>query len=152
MDPMKFSNDSSLNKAQQFMFWAVIGIGAAVLIGLLLGTFLQFLWNATITVMFETIPITFWQAIGIFILAKLLFGFGTSSSSSSSKGKKRSKRFGRRRKGDAEDSSDAAEGDDFEVEDFRDYWQREGKAAYDAYRDGTPDSDKPNSTDEESSR
>ncbi len=142
MNPTRFSNDNSLNKAQQVIFWIVIGVGAAVLIGLLLGIFVQFLWNSTITAMFETVPITFWQAVGVFILAKLLFGFGTSSSSTS-KGKKRSKRFGknrRRSKDDADEGGDDAS-EDFEAEEFRDYWQREGKSAYEMYRGG--DADRP---------
>lgn len=134
MNPAKFSSDNSLNKAQQIIFWIVIGVGAAVLISLLLGIFVQFLWNSTITVMFETVPITFWQAVGVFILAKLLFGFGTSSSSDS-KGKKRSKRFGKSRRKSKDDDEEATS-EDFDAEEFRDYWQREGKTAYETYRRG----------------
>lgn len=34
------------------------------------------LWNALMPVIFHLGVITFWQAIGLFILAKILFGFG----------------------------------------------------------------------------
>jgi hypothetical protein len=34
------------------------------------------LWNYTITAALSAQPITFWQALGLLILAKILFGFG----------------------------------------------------------------------------
>lgn len=36
----------------------------------------MFLWNNTIAVITETVQITFWQAMGILVLTKILFGFG----------------------------------------------------------------------------
>ena len=139
MSPMKFSNDHSLHKAQQVLFWVVIGLGAAVLIGLLLGVLVQFLWNSTITEMFETTPISFWQAVGLFLLAKLLIGFGTSSSSSKSKKKKHSRRLGKDHGDAASDPEADADRDEepFDGDDFRAYWQREGRAAYESYRRGS---------------
>ena len=34
------------------------------------------LWNALLPVIFHVATITFWQAAGIFVLCKILFGFG----------------------------------------------------------------------------
>ena len=42
----------------------------------LAGFVVMSLWNALIPVIFHLGVITFWQAIGIFILSKILFGFG----------------------------------------------------------------------------
>lgn len=42
------------------------------------------LWNELMPALFSVPPITFWQAAGLFILCKILFGFGSG----------RGKRFG----------------------------------------------------------
>jgi hypothetical protein len=42
----------------------------------LTGFVVMSLWNYLIPVIFHVGAITFWQAIGIFILCKILFGFG----------------------------------------------------------------------------
>jgi hypothetical protein len=42
----------------------------------LAGFIVMNLWNALIPVIFHLGVITFWQAVGIFILCKILFGFG----------------------------------------------------------------------------
>jgi hypothetical protein len=42
----------------------------------LAGFVVMLLWNALMPVIFHLGMITFWQAVGLFILCKLLFGFG----------------------------------------------------------------------------
>src|ERR1700689_4208525 len=42
----------------------------------LAGFVVMSLWNALIPAIFHLGVITFWQALGIFILCKILFGFG----------------------------------------------------------------------------
>lgn len=42
----------------------------------LVGLVVMSLWNALIPVIFHLGVITFWQAVGIFVLCKILFGFG----------------------------------------------------------------------------
>ena len=53
-----------------------IPVGVALVSGIfvLFGHIIKWLWNATIATIFETNPITFWQAVMIFVLCKLLFG------------------------------------------------------------------------------
>jgi len=114
--------------AQQVVFWTVIGLGGVAVFGLLFGLLIQFLWNATLVSLFDFPSISFWQAVGVFILAKLFFGFGGGSSSS----KKRQKKG---REDDAE-VADAIE-EAFEVpgdEAFQKFWREEGKDAYEAYQ------------------
>ena len=47
----------------------LLGIGAAFLVGWAV----QLLWNSTITVIFDSNPITYWQGIMILLLFKILF-------------------------------------------------------------------------------
>lgn len=41
---------------------------------LLCGHLVKFLWNATITNLFSTKPISFWRALMLFLLARILIG------------------------------------------------------------------------------
>lgn len=110
------------------------GLVLAIVLGLLFGFLVQFLWNETIAQMFNVSPITFWQAFGLFFLAKIFFGFGGGSSSASSSNW-RTKKRDKKRADDAELIDD---------ESFRRYWQQEGKAAYEAFlagHDQTPNGD-----------
>lgn len=65
--------------------YTVLGVGAAVLFGLLFGMVVVWLWNGLMPALFGLPEITFWQGVGLFILAKLLFGGLSSSHSDSSK-------------------------------------------------------------------
>src|SRR5262245_16092036 len=94
-----------------------LGIGFVILGGLLafgLGWLLQFLWNATLADIFDWPHISYWEAVGIFVLAKILFGFGHSGRGMKHEGRKLAP------KGAS----------------FKKYWQTEGKAAYEAYLAG----------------
>lgn len=48
----------------------ILGIGLAFLAGWII----QLLWNATITDIFDSKPITYWQGVMILVLFKILFG------------------------------------------------------------------------------
>jgi hypothetical protein len=50
------------------------GLLVAGVLGLALGWFVQLLWNATLVPLFSLPLITYWQAVGLFILGKLIFG------------------------------------------------------------------------------
>lgn len=52
--------------------WIPLGLVAGVAGLALLGLVIQFLWNATIAAFAWTGPITFWQALLLFLLAKIL--------------------------------------------------------------------------------
>ena len=60
-------------------FWRCFGFGLLGVIGfaafaLLVGFVIMWLWNWLIPPMFHLAAITFWQAVGLAILARLLFG------------------------------------------------------------------------------
>lgn len=52
----------------------IVGVFGAVFLGLVLGYLVQYLWNWLMPSIFGVGKITYWQAFGLIILAKLLFG------------------------------------------------------------------------------
>jgi hypothetical protein len=61
-----------MNKGKKFLKFLPIG---AVCV-LLLGTVIMLLWNWLVPPIFNGPEISFWQALGLFLLAKIIFGFG----------------------------------------------------------------------------
>ena len=120
-------------------------------LGFLFGWFVQFLWNETLASMFDWPPITYWEAVGLFVLAKILLGFGQPGRAPKHKNKTTEERdhamvrqWWRRRKGLPEDR----ESDVPTSEMFQAYWREAGKAAYEAYlaRHKDKEGDSPPST------
>ncbi len=75
------------NRKRTTKFWikAVIFIPLAIAAGIIIfGGIVMLLWNALIPNIFGLSAITFWQALGILVLARILFGgFGKSHHSKS---------------------------------------------------------------------
>lgn len=114
-----FSGD----KKYKMAFYILLGILAGTALFILFGFAVQFLWNQTIADMFGLTAISFWQALGVFILAKLLFGFGISGSGSNSGGKTRQRRK------DGDDEPPSRNNDE-----FRRFWRDTGREAFEEYR------------------
>jgi len=57
---------------KRFIFIPLLAIAFIFLVGFLV----MFLWNHTLSPIFGITAITLWQAMGLFFLCKLLFGFG----------------------------------------------------------------------------
>lgn len=123
---IQYSDNSRIRKAQKIGLWTVVGLAGAVVFGMVFGLLIQFLWNATLAEMFGFPTLSFWQAIGLFILAKLFFGFGAGTNSSAQKRKKESN--DKRLTVESEDVPELAD------EPFKKYWQEEGKQSYEAFR------------------
>jgi hypothetical protein len=51
-----------------------IGIGAVILVTYLGGTIVKLLWNWLMPTLFGLREVTFWQAVGILALSRILFG------------------------------------------------------------------------------
>ncbi len=62
------------HKVVKIIGYTIGGIFLAVVFALLFGIVVQHLWNWLMVGIFELPAITFWQAFGIIILAKILFG------------------------------------------------------------------------------
>jgi hypothetical protein len=113
---MSWSYFSKLPKIYRF---PLIGVGMVVLGVVFFAVFgyvVMWLWNHTLTTVFAVPAVTFWQALGLFVLAKLFFGFGGASHGGGS----RRRRHKKHRKDEL----------------FKQYWREEGKQAYEAYLAG----------------
>ncbi len=53
--------------------WVLLGVAGAAALGLVLGLAIMWLWNWLMPGIFGLPEITYWQAVGIFILCHLLF-------------------------------------------------------------------------------
>jgi hypothetical protein len=101
----------------------VAGLVMAVVMGLALGWLVQYLWNVTLVALFALPAITYWQAVGLFILAKLFFGGMSHHGHSHSYGMRRP--WAMRAMGYAR----CRERDEL----FDRFWAEEGEKAFDAY-------------------
>jgi hypothetical protein len=112
------------------------GVALAALFALLFGWLVQILWNWLMPSLFSLKEISYWQAFGIVVLSKLLFGCGHHGRP----------RHGRnfhhwRHHHKHWDGGDDSHGDDTwrphgsykNWKYYDQYWRDEGKAAFEAY-------------------
>jgi hypothetical protein len=67
---------------KRLIVWVPVVILAFVLFVALGGEIVRFLWNALLPPLFGVPPITFWQALGVLVLSRILFGgFGLGGGS-----------------------------------------------------------------------
>lgn len=55
---------------KKFLFFALVGIGFVFVFGYIV----MWLWNAILTKAIGANPLTYWQAIGLLVLCRILFG------------------------------------------------------------------------------
>ena len=122
---MSTSPDHHRYRLYKFVTYGAGAVVVALVVGLLFGWLVMFLWNSTIAELFDLTPISFWQAVGLFILAKLFFGFGATGSGSGSRWKRSGRKFQWANFKDR--STDQAS--------FREFWAAEGKQAYEDFRE-----------------
>lgn len=105
------------------VLFGIVAIGA---LAILFGYILMSLWNGLMPELFDLPMITYWQAVGLFFLAKILFGFGGSSGSSGgNKSHSKDDDSCRNRKSKKRDFSKWAYYDKF--------WEEKGETAYNEY-------------------
>jgi len=61
-------------KFGKIAIWILLGVYAAIGLALFLGYVVMLLWNWLMPLIFRLITISYWQAVCIIILAKILFG------------------------------------------------------------------------------
>jgi hypothetical protein len=111
----------------------IAGVAFAVLFALLFGWLVFLLWNWLMPVLFGLKAITYWQAFGIVLLAKLLFG-GNGMHHGSHHGRHGGPRWLRHR--DFHGNEDwRVNGSYRDWRYFDQYWKDEGKTAFEAYVD-----------------
>ena len=109
----------------KYTLYTILGIAGAFLLGLLFGNLIMWLWNWLMPSLFGLRTIGFWEGLGLFLLAKILFGFGGSSHSSDDGGKHHKKHRHHGAKGESKDWKD--------WEYYDDWWEENGKDAFHAY-------------------
>ncbi|HTX87478.1 MAG TPA: hypothetical protein VMC08_00685 [Bacteroidales bacterium] len=115
---------------------AILGVAAFIF---LFGAVIMWLWNALMPVIFHLGVITYWQAVGLAILARLLFG---SMHGHSHHRRGRCGPWGRRFNRYHDDRCrDYSYGDRWRY--YEQYWNEEGEKAFDEYikrKSGEPSS------------
>lgn len=114
---------------------AVGGVAFAVLFAFLFGWFVELLWNWLMPDLFALKSITYWQAFGIVVLAKLLFG-GCGKHHPGHHGRHWRNYYRHWKDGD-NDNGDVwkPRGSYHNWKYYDRYWREEGKAAFEAYID-----------------
>ena len=109
----------------KYTLYTILGIAGAFLLGLLFGNVIMWLWNWLMPNLFGLRTIGFWEGLGLFLLAKILFGFGGSGHSGDDGGKhhKKHRHHGAR--------SEKKDWKDWEY--YDDWWEEDGKNAFHAY-------------------
>ncbi len=112
----------------------MVGIILAVLFALVFAFLVQYLWNTILVSVFAVKMITFWQAFGIIILAKILFG-GCG-------------KHGAIHKGHDHFCNEGQNGKEFfcdvdgKWDRYRDFWKEHGSDAWKEYLDKNENPDK----------
>lgn len=112
------------------------GVTFAVFFAFLFGLVVKVLWNWLMPTLFGLTAITFWQAFGIVLLAKILFsGHGHGYRKHDGReGRYFRNRFRRFVRGDERDAEGGpVPGNGKRWRHFRQFWQEEGRAAFEIY-------------------
>jgi len=103
----------------------VMGLVGAALFALVFGWLVMILWNWLMPGIFHLGTIVYWQAFGIVILAKLIFGAGTGGRHGGPRGGPW--------KGGPWGGQHGSSRDNWLY--YRDFWEEEGRHAFDQYLD-----------------
>ena len=111
----------------KYTLYAVLGIAGAILLGLLFGNLIMWLWNWLMPSLFGLRTIGFWEGLGLFLLAKLIFGFGGGGGSGEGDKKHHHGKRHHHHGGEGE----KRDWKDWEY--YDDWWEADGKTAFHAY-------------------
>lgn len=109
-----------VSKGVKVFFFILLGIGIAFLVGYVV----MRLWNWLMPELFDLPTVTYWQAVGVLVLAKIIFGFGGGDGPSGNKKSKKSPRMG---------SCNPLRRDFSEWKHYDEFWKEEGEQAYNKY-------------------
>ncbi len=108
--------------------WIVLGIVGVSAFILVFGAVIMWLWNALLPDLFHFGTITYWQAVGLAVLARLLFGSMHHGHSHGRHGK--FSRWGYRRHGGTDPRCYPGES---KWSYYDQYWNEEGEKAFNDY-------------------
>lgn len=118
---MERNVEKYVKKGVKILFFIVLGIGLALLVIYVL----MRLWNWLMPELFGLPAIGYWEALGIFVLAKIFFGFGGGGSGKSGGKSKHKKKLAHKKCGLRRDFS--------EWQLYDEFWENEGEAAFKDY-------------------
>jgi len=119
--------------AGEIVGWVLLGIIAVAGLAILFGFIIMWLWNWLMPALFGLGTINYWQAVGIFILSKILLG-GCVGKGSKHRGSGRS-----RTRCESRDKGDFSK-----WKHYGRFWKEEGEQAFNTFleRQGEKNSDK----------
>ncbi len=92
----------------------------------LAGLLVRWLWNQLMPGIFNLPSLSYWQAVGLFVLAQLFFGAGAKVETGNKTVKKGAKQ--------ESEQKTVHDGDPAEDDKYQDWWRNEGKQAFDLYK------------------
>ena len=122
------------HKAFRIVGHVLVGIGFAVVFAFVFALLVRFIWNSLMPAIFGLGEITYWQAFGIIILAKLLFGGFGSRQHDHWRKEEGAHSYWPRSFGEP-DAQEPPSRYDRNWKTYNQYWKEEGKAAFSAYMD-----------------
>lgn len=139
-----FSDDNDFKitgkyKALKIIGLVILGVIAAALFALLFGLAVKALWNWLMPMIFGLKEIGYWEAVGLVILTKLLFGSFGGCHSHNHKSKKSGTPWWKEIKQEIakecakEWTRDKAGDSHHDWEQYHKFWEEEGEGAFDAY-------------------
>lgn len=127
-----FTNDTLPVRILKITGMVTAGIIFAVLMALIFGYVFMRLWNWLMPEIFSLGAITFWQGFGLLILAKIIFsGFGKHSFHN--KKDKRKSDYNHLKFDKMADFMAFTKWGRDKSKHFHEYWQKEGKEAFEEY-------------------
>ncbi len=106
--------------------WVLLGIIGITALIILFGFVIMWLWNWLMPDLFGLSTITFWQAMGICLLSKILFGgIGGGKGGSSNKSSYK--------KGSKEECGEIGKHEISKWKFYDKFWDEEGREAFDSY-------------------
>ncbi|MBN1847837.1 MAG: hypothetical protein JW932_04560 [Deltaproteobacteria bacterium] len=126
-----YSSNSRSGKVFRIIGMVFVGVIFAVLFALVFGFLVKWLWNFLMPGLFGLAQITYWQAFAMVVLAKLLFGaFGSHPRDKNHGHPSPFDKWHDRFHGSSHAPWDQ-KGSHWKY--YRQYWQDEGKEAFEAY-------------------
>ena len=127
------SPDNRTRKILRIIGMVFLGVIFAILFALVFGFLVKWLWNALMPELFGLTQITYWQAFGIVVLAKLLFGTFGHKTHDHDERSRHPGPFGKWHDRFHGSEEEPWGGHSRSWKAYRQYWQEEGKAAFEAY-------------------
>ena len=90
------------------------------------GLLVRWLWNHLMPGIFDLPNLSYWQAIGLFVLAQLFFGAGVKIETGNKTVKKAAKQ--------EPEQKPKIDADPTEDDKYQEWWKNEGKQAFDLYK------------------